>query len=256
MRRFLLLLLVTVSLSATAQFRPYRDVVYLNDSSVIRGKILFGEPDSTLFVDTPYGCTFAYTKDEVLRFELQPQVRHKGFVLQSGTSVGYTKGYNLAPIVSDIYWGFKYRTGSLYSVGLNVKHQMSWKFTGNADMDISAASSIQISQRLYFTRKPISPYCELNIGLSLFCQELSSTYYYQSVNSFTGDFTFFGFFENAWYYFTDWGTCHIEIGCSIRNLDVALNGGISFYHHTFGGFGYGIGHHTISLRLGYSLPIN
>ena len=250
MRKILLLLLVTVNLSATAQFRPYRDVVYLNDGSVIKGKIHFEEPDSTLFVDTPYGCTFAYTKDEVLRYELQPLIRHKGFVLQSGTSVGYnTGGDNHAPIVSDIYWGFKYRTGSLYSVGLNVKHQMFWMFTGNADRNISTASSIQISQRLYFTRKPISPYCELNIGLSLFRQGLSSTYYYQSVNSFTGDFTFFGFFENAWYYFADWGTCHMEIGCSIRNLDVALNGGISFYRNN-------VGFHTISLRLGYSLPIN
>lgn len=245
MKRLLLLLLVTISLSATAQFRPYRDVVYLNDSSVIKGNICFAEPDSTLCVDTKYGCTFVYTKDEVLRYELQPQIRHKGFVLQSGMGIGDVINYDdMIPL--DISWGFKYRTGSLYSVGLNLKNQMLSKFVENAGMDYSAASIIQISQRLYFTRKPISPYCELNIGLSLFHQEL--TYYYYHFPFSYGITSFSGFFENAWYFFADRGTCDVEVGCSIRNLDVALNCGIGFYDNN-------IYSRTISLRLGYSLPI-
>lgn len=244
MKRLLLLLLVTISLSATAQFRPYRDVVYLNDSSVIRGNICFAEPDSTLCVDTKYGCTFVYTKDEVLRYELQPQVRQKGFVLQSGMGIGDVIYYDdMIPL--DISWGFKYRTGSLYSVGLNVKNQMFAISAG----DYSAASIIQISQRLYLTRKPISPYCELNLGLSLFHQELTNYYYYHHYPFSNGITSFSDFFENALgLFFGGRGTCDVEIGCSIRDLDVALNCGLVFYKHS---------HvlQTISLKLGYSLPI-
>lgn len=250
MKRLLLLLLVTISLSATAQFRPYRDVVYLNDSSVIRGNICFAEPDSTLCVDTKYGCTFVYSKDEVLRYELQPQIRHKGFVLQSGIGIGDEIYYDdLIPF--DISWGFKYRTGSLYSVGLNVKNQILSKFASSAGMEYSAASIIQISQRLYFTRKPISPYCELNLGLSLFHQELTNYYHYQSVNPFSNGITSFSdFFENALgLFFGGRGTCDVEIGCSIRDLDVALNCGLVFYKHSLHVL------QTISLKLGYSLPI-
>ena len=223
-----LFLLLTVGLTSIAQSRHFRDVVYLNDSSIIKGRIHFEEPDSTLFIDTPYGCTFAYTKDKVQRYQLESQMpfqRHKGFVLQSSISGGCF-------VFEDFFYGVSigllYQIGSLYSIGLDGDYHIVLEGSGRR------FNTVHLDQRLYFSRKPISPYLNSKIGVSTHYTLCSNYYQY----------------NNAVDHSIDW---ELGIGLSIKSIDVtACFGNASFSIYTV--FSEGADYYGV-LRLGYSLPI-
>lgn len=198
-----LFLLLTVGLASIAQSRNFRDVIYLNDSSIIKGRIHFEGPDSTLFVDTPYGCTFAYTKDKVQRYQLESQMpfqRHKGFMLQSGVTVGK----NLFDVNAcvDVSFGLAYCFGSIYSLGIGGSCFL-YPYRSHSNDYFYNYFSIYLDQRLYFSRKPISPFLEIKTGLPVVLQLVGpfDGYYYSTFPPFYGE---------------------LGAGLSIRNIDMAI----------------------------------
>lgn len=254
MKNTLLFLFLAVSLSATAQFRAFRDVVYLNDGSVIKGKIRFAEPDSTLFVDTQYGCTFTYTKDKVNHFELEwkkPFTREKGPVLRSSISGGLLACFDdkVSPTLSaDLSMDLFYRIGCWYEIGLDCNYILFYP-------DYSMNSlAVQLAQRCYFSRKPISPYLDLKIGVSGGRQnnlpESYESYYWY------GDYYRMGVVNRGF-------MGELGVGLAVRNFDFALCAALSPYMRE--GFCYSslydtyfcsqTNYYTFSLRIGYSFPL-
>ena len=226
-KTILLFLLLVVGLTSIAQSRHFRDVVYLNDSSSIKGRIHFEEPDSTLFVDTPYGCTFAYTKDKVQRYQLESQMpfqRHKGFVLQSSMAAGA----NFSIWWGDASFGVLFRTGSIYSVGLGanclfapINHVIDFE----NKIYYLFSINVYLDQRIYFSNKPTSPFLEIKAGLPCITYYLGPLYLY--------DKHFYG---------------ELDAGVSIRNID------LSFYVTTYDPYDF---YSTLfGIRLGYSFPLN
>lgn len=236
MRRLLLVLLVTVSFSATAQFRPYRDVVYLNDSTIIRGNIRFGEPDSTLFVDTQFGCTFAYTKDQVLRYEFKEHIpykeREKGLSLCSSLSAGTL----LYPVIfqcasADMTIGLIYQICSWYAVGLD----FCYGFYFNTD-ELINAPMVLLDQRFFLSKKPICPYLNLRTGCSFGHQGMLPPIY--SIY----------FYDQG---YKDWGwSGELGFGVATQNIDITLCTSILPFEREYDRL---LG---LSIRLGYSFPLN
>lgn len=272
-KQLLLFLLLAITFSVSAQFRVGPDVVYLKDGSVIRGTIRFAEPDSTLFVDTNYGCTFVYSKSEVERFELKEQIpykRGKGLLFRSSLSGGMLvkwkdSGYQdewydinnsnksqFDGIHMDVSLGLAYQVCSWYAVGLDFSH-----FFHFADCVLNA-SAVQIDQRFYLLRKQVSPYIDLKAGCS----------FNLNANKPSGIW----FYENLYEYENVGFTGAVDLGVSLKNFDMAFCLTLSpyekidyfnvhEYHDDYGYYAdyYGCRKYLLfgfSIRVGYSFQIN
>ena len=251
-KHLLLFLLLAIGFSASAQFRVGTDVVYLKDGSVIRGTIRFAEPDSTLFIDTNYGCTFVYSKSVVERFEMKEQKpfeREKGLKLQSSLAGGWYVPNLVIGFTSDVTIGLKYQVCNWYAVGLD----FSWFFLFYPG--IINTPALQLDQRFYFLQKPVSPYLELKFGSSFSFNvngECASgpTLYEES----------YGFKDCGW-------TGELGVGVSLRNVDLALCASVlpykvlpvGLHHEPVIIFGYNNYDYDpimgFSIRIGYTFPI-
>ena len=251
-KHLLLFLLLVISFSASAQFRVGTDAVYLKDGSVIRGTIRFAEPDSTLFIDTNYGCTFVYSKSEVERFELKEQKpfeREKGLKLQSSLAGGWYEPNMEIGITSDVTIGLMYQVCNWYAVGLD----FSWFFLFCPGVITTPA--LQLDQRFYFMRKPVSPYLDLKFGSS-FSFNMDGEY----ASGPTLYEEYYGYKDCGW-------TGELGVGVSLRNVDLTLCASVLPYKHIklvesqqysmAYVYSYKSGDRCMgfSIRIGYTFPI-
>ena len=248
---YLLFLLLALGLTATAQFHPYRDVVYLNDGSVIKGQIRFTEPDSTLFIDTQYGCTFVYTKDQVLRYGFNQKEsfqREKGFLLRSSISAGLLTNYEKQTYMgADMSMGLLYRTSPWYEIGLNCSYVLC-----TPDLSMNSLA-IQLAQRVYFLNKPLAPFLDFNVGFPIGdltnLPESNDNYYW---------------YDHSGGFIRKWILLESGVGVITRDIDIAICFSLSPYYtevsHTVSEWGEKVfvikDLFTISLRFGYSFSLN
>ncbi len=253
-KSILLLFSLIICIAVSAQSRVGKDAVYLKDGGVVRGNIRFADPDSTLYVDTNYGCTFVYSRSEVEHFELNEQssfYRERGIKITSSLSGGIV--FEELDVASDVSLGFNYQFNDWYAAGLD----FTWFFLFGKGFCQTPA--LQLDQRFYFLKKPISPFLELKLGWAIAFVSKGETS--------EGPVLY-----EEYYGYENYGrTAELGLGVSLKNVDFCLCTSVSPYKHVhYGGhydpvqaifiYNYNSGSYYecigLSLRMNYSFPIH
>jgi hypothetical protein len=262
-KQLLLCLLLVLGLSAFSQSKNGGDIVYLKDGGIVRGNIRFAEPDSTLFVDTNFGCTFVYPRNEVDHFEFMEQPpfkRHNGLKLRSSLAGGVSVAMRQrgdeeyhSYYLDDNYAGF-FNNGLNMDMTIGLIYQVcDWYAVG---MDLSfffvtpsyLSSAILLDQRFVFSHKAVSPFVELKLGASPNLRGLDmlhlnyyNMYYYEESRGL----------ENTWF------TGEVAAGVAWKDMDFSICATHSPYKlHLYDGGGHLVYRlRGLSLKVAYSIPL-
>lgn len=263
-KQLFLFLLLAFGISAYSQSNNGGGAVYLKDGGIVQGNIRFAEPDSTLFVDTQYGCTFVYPRSEVDHYEFRDQIpfkRNSGLKLRSSMAGGV--GVAMKQRENDDDYSYYHYYGDddkLIINGLNMDMTIGliyqvcdWYAAG---MDLCfffvtpsyLSSAVLLDQRFVFSKKAVSPFVELKLGVSpnlrgldLLHQNYYNMYYYEESSGLV----------NTWF------TGEFAAGVAWKDMDFALCATHSPYKlHVYEGARHLVYRlWGISLRVAYSIPL-
>lgn len=169
-----LLLFIFASISLWAQ-KVQEDVVYLQNGSIIRGKILEFEPKGKLKVEIAGGTILVYEADDIVRIEKQDlqQAKISETIKDSETFISHrppNKG-----MYNSIMGGtlLKLDINKLPIPGVSLKYTAGYNFhhfigigggLGIMSLEGHAVLPIYANIRSYFLKTSASPFVDMNVG--------------------------------------------------------------------------------------------
>ena len=186
MKRFIFIILATISLSVAAQEKSDLDVVYLNNGNIVKGTITEFEPNIAITIVTPDGKTYQYRMIEIREISRNQVImpkevntskyvhyseQDKGYWIavevSGGASVSYGKsniGFTQATVVN----GYRFSDYLKVGVGAGVRYYIEndnrriksnpWVFPVYANLRGGFTS-----QRVHM----LAPYWSIDAGIAI-----------------------------------------------------------------------------------------